>query len=490
MSAVEPVEKATILIASNRGPLSFSIDEQGNHHAHRGGGGLVSGLGAVESNQDTLWVCAALSESDRQVARSVPDGRLDRSEEFAAQLPVPGVRMLDIPPEVFAGAYTSIANSTLWFVHHMLFDIPNQPHFDAAFREKWAHYVAYNAVFSSALACSAASGARVLVQDYHLALVPRMLRERRPDLRVTHFSHTPWAPVEYFRLLPYDIRRELLEGMLGADYVGFHTERWAAAFTECCTAELSEEAHSTANNGRGIRVGGRVVRIGAIPLGVDAPGLHERSMQADVRERRAELLATVGERRLVVRIDRTELSKNIVRGLASFRELLRSHPEWHGAVTHLAFAYPSRSDVAEYRAYTESVGALAASINEEFGSAEWTPVLLEVNDDYARSLAAYQLADVLLVNPVRDGMNLVAKEGPLLSERDCVLVLSTGAGAAAELGEHALLVHPYDVTATAAALVQALQMPETERRERRQRLVEAATRIPPHQWFAEQLAKL
>ncbi|MDS1270216.1 trehalose-6-phosphate synthase [Lipingzhangella sp. LS1_29] len=492
-----PPERATVLVASNRGPISITTDEHGHYRAQRGGGGLVSGLSALGHRPEyagtqALWVCAALSETDRQAARSAPGGRLDQSSELAEHLEStsPGVQMLDIPVETFTGAYTTIANSVLWFVHHLLFDIPNHPQFDARFRERWEDYVAYNAAFGEALASAAAPGARVFVQDYHLALVPRMLRERRPDLRVSHFSHTPWAPVEYFRLLPPDIRVQLLDGMLGADHLGFHTQGWARAFTECCTAELPGEVAVSATNGWEIRRGGRVVRVGVHPLGVDAAGLRSRAAEADVAERRAELSEAVGDRKLLVRIDRTELSKNIVRGLAGFRELLQRHPEWRRAVTHLAFAYPSRTDVPEYRSYTESVRELAASINSEFGTEDWTPVLLEVRDDFARSLAAYQLADVLVVNPIRDGMNLVAKEGPILSERDSVLVLSTGAGAVEELGEDALLVHPYDVSATADALDTALRMPPGERQKRRERLADRAAQMPPHRWFTEQLTHL
>jgi trehalose 6-phosphate synthase len=162
-------------------------------------------------------------------------------------------------------------------------------------------------------------------------------------------------------------------------------------------------------------------------------------------------------------VDRTELSKNIVRGLAAYRELLATRPQWRGRIVHLAFAYPSRSALAEYRAYTGQVRELARQITEEFRTADWDPLILEVKDDYPRSLAACRLADVLLVNPIRDGMNLVAQEGPVLSERGCALVLSREAGAAATLAADALLVNPYDVTETADALHRALEMPDAER---------------------------
>ncbi|MDD6792588.1 MAG: trehalose-6-phosphate synthase [Thermobifida fusca] len=478
------MDKAQILVASNRGPVSFSIGDDGAVKSRRGGGGLVSGLSSVATEIETLWVCAALSDADRKAAAAAPEGRLDKAGYDVGGA---SVRMLNIPADVFNNAYNSVANSTLWFVHHMLYDTPNKPSFGSRFRAEWEDYRAYNSAFAEALLTGADEGAKVAVQDYHLALVPKMLRVRRPDLRIAHFSHTPWAPPEYFRMLPADIGRELLEGMLGADHLGFLSVRWADAFLRCCEVFL----RAPVNWGtRTVEHGGRVIRVGVHGLGADAQGLRERAAAEDVARWRERLRERVGDRKLIVRVDRTELSKNIVRGLEAFGELLRKRPEWRNRVTHLAFAYPSRSGVAEYRAYTESVRATAEAINAEFGTDDWTPVVLEVNDDYPRSLASYQIADVLLVNPIRDGMNLVAKEGPVLSLNGVALVLSTEAGAADDLGSDAILVNPYDVSETAEALHRALTMDEEERRQRTERLAEAAAALPPQRWFTDQLRAL
>ena len=326
-----------------------------------------------------------------------------------------------------------------------------------------------------------------MVQDYHLTLVPRMLAQRRPDLAIAHFSHTPWAPPDYFALLPDDVAREVLEGILGADHAGFHAERWASAFLDCCEAVLGAEVDRAA---RTVRHAGHTTTVGVHPLGVDAAQLRARAAADDVQAHIAALSEVAGGRKLIVRIDRTELSKNIVRGLAAYRELLITWPQWRGKVTHLAFAYPSRHDLPEYREYTASVQRMAREIVDEFGTEDWDPLVLQVNDDYPRSLAAYRLADVLLVNPVRDGMNLVAKEGPLLSDRGCAVVLSREAGAAAELAEGALLVNPYDVSATAQALHEALSMNSAERNRRAALLAQASAACPPQQWLASQLSAL
>jgi trehalose 6-phosphate synthase len=444
--------------------------------------GLTSGLSAIAADGGVLWVCAALSDADRAAVRR--NVRADGGPGDAS------VRMLDIPQQTFEAAYDQVSNSVLWFVHHLLFDTPLEPRFGARFRQDWAAYTAYNEAFADALAEEADSGTRVLVQDYHLALVPRLLRDRRPGARIAHFQHTPWAPPEYFRMLPDEIAAALLEGMLGADHAGFLAGRWAAAFLDCCEAVLGARVTRRGDGTGEVEHRGRVTEVGVHPLGVDADGLRERARQDDVRDQARTLRELAGGRRLIVRVDRTELSKNIVRGLEAYRELLATRPEWHGQVTHLAFAYPSRSALAEYRAYTEQVRQLAGKVNEEFGTPDWQPVVLEVEDNYPRSLAACCVADVLLINPVRDGMNLVAEEGPILAAAGCALVLSREAGAASLIGEHALLVNPYDVSATAGALHAGLSMPRAERQRRSTMIADAAARHAPRHWLASQLAAL
>jgi trehalose 6-phosphate synthase len=478
---------ADLLVASNRGPLSFVESNDGSLVASRGGGGLVSGLSAMGEGEhghaDVVWVCAALSEGDRVAARRAPDGRLDRSGHDTGGL---AVRMLAIEPMMFHRAYNAIANSTLWFVHHLLYATPTAPVFDAGFRREWADYESYNRAFAEALAVEAAPGAKVLVQDYHLTLLPRQLRDLRPDLRIAHFSHTPWAPVDYFRLLPPDVARETLLGMLGADHAGFHSPRWARAFAECCAEVLGADVE----DGTSVTYGGRTTNLGVHPLGVDGDSLRDRAGQDDVETRLAALRRQLGDRRAIVRVDRTELSKNIARGLYAYAELLRRYPQWRGRVTHLASAYPSRHDLPEYREYTATVQRIAVEIEDEFGTEEWRPIVLDVTDDYARSLALYRVGDVLLVNPIRDGMNLVAKEMPLVSEHGCAVVLSAEAGAADEFGADALLVNPFDVSGTADALHQALSMGEEERLARCRRLAEISSRLTPARWVAAQVAAL
>ena len=506
-----------VLVASNRGPVSYQFGADGSLTGSRGGGGMIAGvtdgLAALGPGASVTWICAALSDADRAVARSQETGPRDERG-------IP-VRMLDIAPGTFDRAYNNVANSTLWFLLHQLFDTPSQPRFGREFRRDWESYLAYNEAFADALTEEAQgqptlgrptlageAGLRVLIQDYHLCLAPRLLRDRlgdrlggrlggdARDVGIGHFCHTPWAPPDYYRMLPDEIGRALLDGILGADRAGFHAERWATAFMDCCAAVLGAQVSRTGLDGPGpgpvgrVTYRGHVTEVAVHPLGVDAPALRERAAAGDVRAHAGALRRAAGDRKLIVRVDRTELSKNIVRGLAAYRELLATRPQWRGRVVHLAFAYPSRSALAEYRAYTDQVRELARQINGEFRTADWDPLVLEVKDDYPRSLAACALADVLLVNPIRDGMNLVAQEGPVLSERGCALVLSREAGAAATLAADALLVNPYDVTETAEALHRALTMPDAERQRRSAALAATAAADPPARWLGGQLASL
>jgi trehalose 6-phosphate synthase len=483
-----PRSRAGLLVASNRGPISVKAASHGDDEISRGGGGLVTGmLAALQGRDDVVWVCAALNDAERALARDLEQGQASALETAAELLDGVHVRMLPIDSTTFRQAYNGIANSALWYLGHMLYDTARAPVFDSNWRRQWAAYRRYNEAFAEALDAEADDGASVMVQDYHLDLVPAMLRARRRDLRIAHFTHIPWAPSEYFQVLPDDIAAQVLEGLLGADLLGFHTLRWAHAFLDCCRDLLDVSVEYGKSGGLVTARDGRRISIQVFALGVDVAMMRDRAFQPDSVARMRTLRQIVGNRAVITRVDRTELSKNILRGLLAYREFLRANPAWHNRVVHLAFAYPSRHDLADYRAYTAEVKRLADEIDDEFGTDEWTPLKLEVADDYPGSLSAMRLADVMLVNPVRDGMNLVVKEGCVLSERDAIPVLSRQAGAADELGHDAVLINPFDVTGTAAAIRQALEMPDVERELRAARLRVASEGASPQEWFSAQI---
>ena len=443
-----------IVIVSNRGPVSFDVRD-GEIVERRGGGGLVAGLGSLGDGGGTQWIAAALSEGDREVAA--------KGTRSASGFEV---TLLDIDPETYRLAYDVVSNETLWFLHHGLFDPSRTPAFDDAWRAAWAAYRTVNEAFAEAVCERAPQGAEILVQDYHLSLLGRMLRERRRDLRTTHFHHTPFCSADEARVLPGDVRRELMEGLAGFDACGFHTTEWSDRFRDAISSS-GEQVPSTFVS----------------PLAVDAEELTERAGRDDVSAQVDRLAGLVGGRQFVVRVDRIELSKNLLRGFEAFDLLLRRRPELAERVVFGAFCYPSREGVEAYARYHADVASRVDRL-----LADWGPVVIwEDDDDYARSLAALRLADVVVVNPVRDGLNLVAKEATLVNERWTSVVLSERAGVAEELGEHCDVVNPFDVSATADAMARGLERSAEDRESRGRARLEVARRRQPSDWLDEQL---
>ena len=419
----------------------------------------MSSLAPLIENTGAEWIAAAISDDDRAAA----ERGIVEAEGFR-------LLMLALDPDDYRQAYDVVSNATLWFLHHGLFDLPRRPRFDRHWRDAWDGYRRVNAAFADAVVDTAPSDAVVLVQDYHLALVGSHVRTRRPDLRIVHFTHTPFCGPNSIRVLPEYAAEELLEGMASYDACGFHSTRWARAFAACCNEVL-----------------GRAPRTYVSPIAPDEPDLR-RVADGDAAARaRRELDARIGDRRLVLRVDRIELSKNLLRGFLAFDDLLRHHPEWRERVVFFAFVYPSRVDLAEYQSYRQEVEGLVGRINAEWGTSGWTPILLDTEDDFPRSVAALGRYDVLLVNPVKDGLNLVAKEGPLLNRRDGVLVLSREAGAWEELHDVAVGINPFDVSATADALHDALSMDDETRRLRTVALRLKAGARTPRDWLDDQL---
>jgi trehalose 6-phosphate synthase len=449
-----------VVLVSNRGPLAFRWDDDGRLVARRGAGGLVSGLLPLVVGTDAVWIASAMSEADRAAAEQ---GVVEREGVRA--------RLLALPPADFRAAYDVVGNATLWFVHHGLYDLGRRPRFETPWHAAWDAYRRVNERFADAVAESAPDGAAVLVQDYHLALMGPLVASRRPDVRCVHFSHTPFAGPDLLRVLPRAVRAELLGSMAGHHACGFHTERWRAGFEAACTdAGVVTPATFVA------------------PLGPDPVDLATTAASERCDTALAALRARVGGRRLLVRVDRIEPSKNLVRGFVAYDHLLAEHPEHRGEVVFYASVYPSREGLPEYLAYRQEVEATVDAVNRRWGDAAWQPVVLDLDDDYPASVAALRAYDVLVVNPVRDGLNLVAKEGPVVNERAGVLLLSTEAGAYGELADAALAVDPCDITGTADAMHAALTLDGSERAQRAELLRQLAVRRSPAAWLADQLA--
>ncbi|MGH2635824.1 MAG: alpha,alpha-trehalose-phosphate synthase (UDP-forming) [Actinomycetota bacterium] len=475
-----------LIVASNRGPVTFETGDGAELEPRRGSGGLVTALLGALQEAGGLWVAAAMSEGDREMVARSNGGRVDM-QAFGSTY---HVRYLDLPPEVYDGYYNGISNGVLWFAHHYLWDTVRSPAFGDEVDQAWRHYVEVNRRFAQALAEEgerAGEEPAYLVQDYHLALVPRLLRELRPQAMIAHFSHTSIAGPTYLRMLPADIRQELLQGMLGADVLGFHSPGWAENFM--LSARQVPGVRVDLGRSR-ITAGGRDVAVRIHPISVDGRAMRETASSPEVRGLRRDLARWRGDTRLILRVDRLELTKNIVRGFHAYELLLKREPSWRGRVRFLALLSPSRGDVPEYQEYAETALAEAERINWELMENGWTPIEIRLKDDYAGALAAYGLYDVLFVNPVIDGMNLVAMEGPVLNRRQGVLVLSRNAGAFGRLGRYALPVNPFDLGEMCDALQTALEMPMDERTRRARGLSRLVLSNPPARWVREQLEDL
>ena len=449
-----------VVIVSNRGPLSFRVTDEGELAATRGAGGLVSGLAPLVAGTDATWIAAAITDGDRRAAER---GTIE-AEGFR-------VRTLAVDPATYRMAYDVVCNATLWFLHHGLFELARRPRFDTRFRVAWDAYREVNRAFAEVVADDAPEGAAVLIQDYHLALVPALLREARPDLHTVHFSHTPFANPDLWRVLPGDLGAELLAGMAAANACGFHSGRWADAFAACCLEQI-----------------GTAPTTFVAPLAPDPDDMAGAAASDACAREFAELDAAVGDRAFVVRVDRIELSKNLLRGFAAFEDMLERRPEWRERVVFGAYCYPSREGLPEYLAYRQEVETVVRTINERWSTPSWTPILFDPSDNFPRSVAALRRADVFLVNPIRDGLNLVAMEGPMVNERDAVLLLSPEAGSWDQMAGVARAVQPYDVSGTADALAGALAAEPAERAEHAAATRAVALARTPATWLAEQLA--
>lgn len=477
---------ADTVLVSNRGPLSFHFEE-GRPVSGVSAGGLAVALQPLVAGTGATWVACALGDADRM---AVAEGLTTDA----------GVRLelLEPDPVIYDLAYDVVSNSTLWFCHHHLFDAARRPRSDGEWPEAWEAYRQYNRLFADRVADVAPEGGRVLVQDYHLTLLGSELRRTRPDLRTVHFSHTPFADPSVMRMLPTPVADELLAGMAGYHGRGFHSDRWAAGY-RACQRELGpvrprhggsaagEPADGRSAGGRS--PGGDPFSTFTSPLTPDPDRLAASAAEPAVRSALDSMERAIGgaDRKVIVRVDRMELSKNILRGFWAFEQLLDEHPHWRERVVFFAMAYPSRQGVTEYVTYQKEVEVTVARINERWATPGWDPIVLSVEDDYPRSMAALTRYDVLLVNPVRDGLNLVAKEGALVNAMDGVVALSREAGAFEELWPGVLEVNPFDVTGTASVLARALEMESGERAAMAKTLREIILSRPPRAWLDDQL---
>jgi trehalose 6-phosphate synthase len=470
-------EDLSVVMVSNRGPISFVSSADG-YDVTRGAGGLAGALDPVARRlgDRAVWIAAATSQDDR---KALADGAADG---IAHELGYP-LYLLDIEPNTYARYYDVVSNRMLWFANHCLWDELNVKEFGKEELAAWQNaYQPVNKRFADVILEICDESSLVLVQDYHLTMVPGYLRRSRPDQTILHFTHTAFCGPAGLERIPAPIPRSVIEGMLGADLVGLHVAQWVRGFLECC-----EHIGARVDRDLGlVEHAGRRSWVRSYPIPIDSRELEERA--------RGEVARSWGERfesdapgPLIVRADRAEPSKNIVRGFEAFGLLLDRRSDLRGRARFIACVYPSRESMAEYRRYGEEVRASAERVNERHPDS----IDLFMEDDFDRALGALSVYDVLLVNPIMDGMNLVSKEGPTVNRRAGVLVLSSGAGSFEELGHHAVQIQDaLDVRATADAIERALALSAAEREQRARAMREHVSGRRPEDWIQTQLNDL
>jgi trehalose 6-phosphate synthase len=473
-----------LIVVSNRGPVSFARDEDGKRVARRGGGGLVTALRSLVSHHDVVWIASAMTGEDRRVAEEAGDDAIDEVARDGSRY---RVRLVVHDERAYDWFYNVVANPTLWFLQHYLWGLPEQPNLDQGLHHAWNEgYVPVNRAFAEAVAAEREREpeATVFFHDYHLYLAPAFVRELRPDALLAHFVHIPWPQSDYWHVLDRPIRNAIHAGLIANDVLGFHTHRWRRNFLRTCGDFLTVEVDYDECT---IEADGRRVLVTSHPISVDAHEFDELKTSRAVLAAEEELVARRPEK-LVLRVDRTDPSKNVVRGFRAFEAYLDAHPEARGRVGMLALLDPSRQDIPEYSEYLGAIQRAARQVNDRFQSDGWAPIDLSIADDFPRSVAAYKQYDVLLVNAIYDGLNLVAKEAPLVNDRDGVLILSENAGAHEELGGWALTVNPFDVAGQAEAIHRALELPRDERRARLEAIRAHVREHDVAAWVAAQLA--
>ena len=450
-----------LIIASNRGPVQYDLKADGSLASQRGGGGMVTALLAAARVVPVTWVAMAMTEGDRKAAAETEGDLLRATDEEAY------VKLVTVPNPVYQRHYYVICNPLLWFIQHFMWNTPRTPNIGRAVYEAWeSGYTPVNRAIADAVIEEARRDEQppvVMMQDYHLYLAPSMVREAVPDATLIHFTHIPWPGPRYWGLLPQFMRHAVHESMCANDIVGLQTHADVSNFLHCAEGML--EGAEIDYPERAIRFRGRTIYVRQYPISVDSAELLELAKSDEIAAHVEKLRPLTGEQ-TIVRVDRSEPSKNIIRGLRAWELLLERYPEFRGKVNFLQFLVPSRSELGVYQTYTDEIFELVESINDHYGDVGWQPVRVFYEENYAQAVAGMTLYDVLMVNPLIDGMNLVSKEGPLVNTRDGVVILSEMAGSYEQMAPHVLSVSPSDIEGTVRALHRALTMPQEERRER------------------------
>lgn len=481
------LERRPLIVGSNRGPLEFHLTPEGILQPRRGSGAIVTALSALTRSFKFSWVASAMSEGDRRAFE------LAGGESIQSPLPNQQVslRYVITPRRTYHKFYNILCNPLLWFLQHRMWSPPYTPNIDSVVYDAWSTgYEPVNQAFADGIIAEASKKSEspvILLHDYHLYLVSGMVRKQLPEALIYHFIHIPWPAPDLWQLLPSHMRAAICQSLCRADLVGFQSDWDVNSFLESCRLFV-EGAEVDFVRGR-VTTNGRETEVKAYPTSIDVEEVRRIATSPRALDYQQRIQQLCGEQ-TIIRVDRAEPSKNIVRGFRSFHIFLEQHPEFRGRVKFLAFLVPSRSHVKQYERYQEEIDNTVRGINNAFGTETWLPVQVIYENNYTQALAGMKLYDVLLVNPLADGMNLVAKEGPIVNTKNGVLILSEATGAYQQLKGGALAVAPADLQGTAKALFDAFSMSSEQRIHRNKILIEAVSSQNSTQWLLTQVQDL
>ncbi|HEY0755020.1 MAG TPA: trehalose-6-phosphate synthase [Ktedonobacteraceae bacterium] len=474
-----------LIVATNRGPVEYYVTQNQNLKTRRGSGGVITALIDAGSQMEMSWVAMAMTEGDRLAVKEA---------QQSGQLSTPAhgqklhLHYVSIPKTAYHKHYDIISNQLLWFLQHYLYDPTGFSISPKKIQDAWenGYRVANQAIADAVCAEIESEQTRpvVMLHDYHLYLAPQMIRQQHPTIAMQQFIHIPWPDARCWHFLPSNIARDIYQGLAGNDIIGFQTDRDARNFLEGARTVL-EGAVVDFEEGA-LWWQGQRTQARSYPISISVTAERKLIKSAAGKRASERILPLLGEQ-TIMRVDRIEPTKNIVRGFQAYEQMLEEHAELRGKVNFLAFLVPSRQGLLEYKRYTADVMKIINKVNKKYGTSAWQPITAFCQNDRTLALAAMQYYDVLMVNPIIDGMNLVAKEGPVVNQNQGVLLLSRTVGAFQQLGKASVPTSPTDVEETANALYQALTMPEEERRSKSTMARQVVERQDLGAWMQRQI---
>ena len=473
-----------LILVSNRGPVEHQMTSDGRPEARRGSGSVVTAFNSLVQKFEFTWVASAMSEGDRVVS--------ENGQGLHIKSPLPGhqinLRYVVTPRRVYHKYYNILCNPLLWFLQHYMWNPPYNPNVDAAVHDAWeSGYIPVNQAFANAVIAEAQALEQapiVIGHDYHLYLMPEFVRQGVPEAVIQHFVHIPWPTPQYWHMIPDYIIRRICESLCATDLLGFQTIGDVRCFLDTVEefvpdVTVDRTSHTVARNGR-------TTSVKVYPISINVEEVQRIANTPRALDYENRLSADTGDV-TIVRIDRAEPNKNIVRGFRAYELMLTRYPELKGKVKFLAFLVPSRTHIRQYQRYMDEIQQVIQQINNNHGTDDWQPIVPFIENNYTQAIAGMKLYDVLLVNTIIEGMNLVAKEGPVVNNRYGVLVLSHSSGVYHQLADGAISVSPTDIEGTMEALHQAITMSAKDRKDRAARMLNSVCREDINHWLYQQM---